>query len=267
MDPRSTYRNGQMMSVPGRMNQTSQMLMSLQHTVNARDVKEGSQGQSSQRQRELLKNQRATNSARGGRPKHSKIPTEICKLPSLELQDRVLSLLDSEQGTEAMVRDAVAAVRDRRAQLEQQTRAYVRREDVPLLAVGSRVWYRLRGKSHDLSSRWGGPARVVAVQAPLTHTVEMSDGSHRTFLRAELKPHVEKLSEQEEQRSVVQYRPHSPYEEWLMHHSPLTERQDGYRQAFDHAMHRTKQARTWAGTLGVVVRRGESTIHCATGGR
>ncbi|KNC78958.1 hypothetical protein SARC_08636, partial [Sphaeroforma arctica JP610] len=54
----------------------------------------------------------------------------------------------------------------------------------------------------------------------------MSDGSHSTFLRAELKPHVEKLSEQEEQRSVVRYRPHGPYEEWLMYHSPLTERQD-----------------------------------------
>ncbi|KNC81750.1 hypothetical protein SARC_05952 [Sphaeroforma arctica JP610] len=105
----------------------------------------------------------------------------------------------SQSKAQAMVRDAVAAVRDRRARLEQQTS---RREDVPLLAVCSRVWYRLRGKSHDLSSRWGGPARVVAVQAPFTHTVEMPDGSRRTFLREELKPHVEKLSEQEERRSV-----------------------------------------------------------------
>ncbi|KNC74764.1 hypothetical protein SARC_12698 [Sphaeroforma arctica JP610] len=49
---------------------------------------------------------------------------------SLELQDRVLFLLEPEQGPEAMVHEAVAAVRDRRAQLEQQTRANLRREDV-----------------------------------------------------------------------------------------------------------------------------------------
>ncbi|KNC72281.1 hypothetical protein SARC_15167, partial [Sphaeroforma arctica JP610] len=55
----------------------------------------------------------------------------------LELQDRVLSLLESEKGTETIVRDAVAAVRNRSAQLEQQTRANIRREDVPFLPVGS----------------------------------------------------------------------------------------------------------------------------------
>ncbi|KNC76397.1 hypothetical protein SARC_11103 [Sphaeroforma arctica JP610] len=133
---------------------------------------------------------------------------------SLELQDRVLTLMETERDTEAVVRDAVAAVRDRRAQLEQQSRANIGREDVPLLPVGSRVWYRLRGKSHDLSSRWGGPVRVLSVQAPLMHVVEMPDGSQRNFLRAELKPHVEKLTEQEEQRSVMRYRPHGPFEDW-----------------------------------------------------
>ncbi|KNC77082.1 hypothetical protein SARC_10448 [Sphaeroforma arctica JP610] len=70
----------------------------------------------------------------------------------LELQDRALSLLESEKGTEAMVRDALAAVRDRRAQLDQQSRAKIRCEDVPLLPVGAQVWCSLRGKSHDLST-------------------------------------------------------------------------------------------------------------------
>ncbi|KNC80983.1 hypothetical protein SARC_06674 [Sphaeroforma arctica JP610] len=50
MDPRGTYCNGQMESVPGRMNQTSQMLMFLHYTVNALDANEGNQGRRNQQQ-------------------------------------------------------------------------------------------------------------------------------------------------------------------------------------------------------------------------
>ncbi|KNC75421.1 hypothetical protein SARC_12052 [Sphaeroforma arctica JP610] len=146
----------------------------------------------------------------------------------LGLQDRVLSLLESEKGTEDMGFDAVAAVRDRRAQLEQQSRVNIKREDVPLLPVGSQVWYRLRGKSYDLFARWDGPAKVVSVQALLTHVVEMADVTHRKFLRAELKPHVGKLTKE------------------------AIANADGYKQAVGHCLRRTKKARTWSDVMSSV---------------
>ncbi|KNC87692.1 hypothetical protein SARC_00199 [Sphaeroforma arctica JP610] len=103
------------------------------------------------------------NSVTGFSPYFYMIGRDFNGQKRLELQDRLLSLLESEKGTEAMVRDAVAAVHDRRAQLEQQSRANIRREDVPLLPVGSQqaIGYCLRRAkkariwSTAMSSVWG----------------------------------------------------------------------------------------------------------------
>ncbi|KNC84580.1 hypothetical protein SARC_03199 [Sphaeroforma arctica JP610] len=163
------------------------------------------------------------------------------------------------------VRDAVAAVRDLRAQLEQQSRANISREDVTLLPVGSQVWYRLRGKSHDLSARRGGPAKVVSVQALLTHVVEMA----RKFLRAELKLHIGKFTKEAHARTPMRYRPNGRFEDWLMYHSPLCGSKDGCKQTVGHCLRRTKNARTWSNAMRSVWSRwqmwcDEADLECYT---
>ncbi|KNC82701.1 hypothetical protein SARC_05019 [Sphaeroforma arctica JP610] len=74
----------------------------------------------------------------------------------------------------------------------------------------------------------------------------MADGIHRRFLRAELKPHIGKLPKEADARTHMRYRPNSPYEDWLLYHSPLYDKKDGYKQTIGHCLRRTKKARTWS---------------------